>query len=171
MTSEIERIRSALHGRRLSPLAAQLGVPMPTLEAFVSNGARLAPALLAALAKVLESSPPAPSKNIPARKPDMRLAARALKCTAVLDATGLRDPGSNSSRVMLEIVVDGKVFGADVAAKSVRKCKAMIVEHGVDNVALLIQGKLEGNAIVEAGLVAQPRNTLKATAAPVPDSP
>ncbi len=90
MADDVEHIRTMLRGRRLSPLAATLGVPMPTLEAFVSNGARLAPALLAALAKVLESS--APSKNIPPpvpRKPDMRLAARSLKVTAVLDAAGL----------------------------------------------------------------------------------
>jgi hypothetical protein len=160
MNSEIERIREALRGKRLSVLATELGVPMPTLEQFVSGSARLAPELLAALAKVPESSnpnPSAPSKNIPApvpRKPDMKLSARSLKVTAVPDPAGLRDPG-NSSRVMLEIAVGGRTFTADIAAKSARKCRATIAEHGPEKCVLLIQGRLEGNAIAKAGIVVQ----------------
>ena len=98
MNSEIERIREALRGKRLSVLATELGVPMPTLEQFVSGSARLAPELLAALAKVLESSNPNPSahsKNIPApvpRKPDMKLSARSLKVTAVPDPAFRLEP-------------------------------------------------------------------------------
>ena len=76
----------------------------------------------------------------------MRLNARALKCTVVLDAAGLVDPGS-SARVVLQIAVaGGRTVTADVASKSVRKCKATIAEHGVDKTVLLIQGRLEGNA-------------------------
>jgi hypothetical protein len=77
-----------------------------------------------------------------------------LKVTAVLDAAGLADPGSRA-RVMLEIVVGGKVYSADVASKSVRKAKVAIAEHGAENAVLLIQGRFEGNAIIEAGLVVQ----------------
>ena len=91
----------------------------------------------------------------------MRLAARNLKVSAVLDGYGLVDPG-NKSRVLLAIDVGGKVFTSDISAKSVRKAKAVIAEHGPDNVSLLIQGRLEGSAIVEAGLVAQPKLARKA---------
>ena len=83
----------------------------------------------------------------------MKLSARSLKVTAVLDPAGLRDPG-NSSRVM-EIAVGGRTFTADIAAKSARKCRAAIAEHGPEKCVLLIQGRLEGNAIAKAGIVVQ----------------
>ena len=154
---DAERIRTALRGRRLDVLAAQLCAPIPVLEAFVHGSARLTPALMAGLARLLATPPAPPIKNIPTpmqRKPDMKLAARALKCTAVLDAAGLVDPG-NKSRVVLAILVEGKVYSADVAAKSVRKCRATIAEHGAAHVVCLIQGKFDGNTITEAGIVAQ----------------
>jgi hypothetical protein len=47
----------------------------------------------------------------------------------------------------------GLALTADVAAKAVRKAKAVIAEHGIDNVTALLQGKLAGLAIAEAGLV------------------
>jgi hypothetical protein len=90
----------------------------------------------------------------------MKLNARALKVSAVLDPLGLRDPGS-ASRVVLEIAVNGKTYTADVSSKSVRKARVTIAENGADDVALLVQGKLEGASIVEAGLVAQLRNAPK----------
>ena len=136
MSAEIERIRGALRGRRLQVLAAELGVPIPTLEQFVCGRAGLAPALLTGLTRILNKNIPAPiPRNI------MRLNARTLKCTAVLAASELVDPGS-SARVALEVNVGGRIFTADVASKSVRKCKATIAEHGVDEPVLLIQAGL-----------------------------
>ena len=46
---------------------------------------------------------------------------------------------------------------ADLNAKSLRRCIATIGEAGPDDVAVILQGKLEGNAVVEAGIVAQPK--------------
>jgi ribosomal protein S3 len=46
---------------------------------------------------------------------------------------------------------------ADINAKSVRKAAATIGEHGPDGVAVIIQGKLVGDTIAEAGIVAQPK--------------
>ena len=55
----------------------------------------------------------------------MKLSARALKVSAVLEPSGLRDPGG-ASRVTLEIAVGGKTYSADIASKSIRKCRATI---------------------------------------------
>ncbi len=90
----------------------------------------------------------------------MNLTAKSLKCTVVLDAneiaTVLREP--TTPRVVLRIQVAGRTVTADVAAKAVRKARAMIAQHGREGVTVLIQGKLNaGNAIEEAGLVAQPK--------------
>jgi hypothetical protein len=54
---------------------------------------------------------------------------------------------------------------ADLNAKSVRKAVATISEHGPDGVAVIIQGKLVGDAITEAGIVAQPKAKPQAVAA------
>ncbi len=62
-------------------------------------------------------------------------------------------------RVLLTIAVpDFGTLTADVAGKSVRKAQAQIAEHGVDGVAVIVQGRLvSGNRIIEAGLVCLPR--------------
>ncbi len=89
----------------------------------------------------------------------MNLTAKSLKCTIVLDANevaALSEP--TTPRVVLRIQVAGRTVTADVAAKAVRKARAMIAQHSSDGVAVLIQGKLTaGNAVEEAGLIAQPR--------------
>ena len=84
----------------------------------------------------------------------MTLNARSLKCTLTLDAAevaALGDP--TSTRVALQIcVAGGRTVTADIASKSLRKCKTAITEHGTDNVVCVVQGKLaDGNVIVEAG--------------------
>ena len=98
----------------------------------------------------------------------MDLTTRSLKCTIVLDASevaALREP--TTPRVTLRIQVAGRTVTADVAAKAVRKARAAIAQHGREGVAVLIQGKLNaGDAIDEAGLVAQPR-TPAAAAVPL----
>ena len=89
---------------------------------------------------------------------DKTLTGRALKVTIVLDPielAAMADP--TTARVALRICVADRVVVADVAGKSLRKARATIVEFGVDNVAVIIQGKLVGDAVIEAGLVAQPK--------------
>ena len=46
---------------------------------------------------------------------------------------------------------------AEIAAKSLRKAQTAIREAGADNLALVLQGRLTGDTIAEAGLSAQPK--------------
>ena len=87
----------------------------------------------------------------------LTLSARALKITIPLDAMEVRtlpDPGGQA-RCQLAITCDGKVYTADIATKSLRKAKSTIAANGAENVFAMVQGKLKGNEIIEAGLVAQ----------------
>jgi hypothetical protein len=89
------------------------------------------------------------------------LITRALKCTALLDPAELEAITlvDGIPRVQLNIrVADGRTVTADIAAKAVRKALAVIAEHGTAGVAVLLQGKLgQGDVLLEAGLVAQPK--------------
>jgi hypothetical protein len=87
----------------------------------------------------------------------LTLNARALKITVPLDAMEVRtlpDPGGQA-RCQLAITCEGKVYTADIATKSIRKAKSTIAANGVENVFAMIQGKLKGSEITDAGLVAQ----------------
>jgi len=89
------------------------------------------------------------------------LTTRALKCTVLLDPAELEAITlvDGIPRVQLNIrVADGRTVTADIAAKAVRKARAVIAEHGAAGVAVLLQGKLgNGDVLLEAGLVAQPK--------------
>ena len=76
------------------------------------------------------------------------LNARALKCIVVPDGRPRAD---------IAIRLPDRWITADLNAKSVRKAVAAISEHGPDGVAVIIQGKLVGDALTEAGIVAQPK--------------
>jgi predicted O-methyltransferase YrrM len=53
----------------------------------------------------------------------------------------------------VRVQVAGRAITADLNAKSVRKAIATIRESGADNVACILQGKLEANDVLaEAGL-------------------
>ena len=60
-------------------------------------------------------------------------------------------------RVVIEIRLPDRRVSVDVAAKSVRKAVAAISEHGPDGVAVIVQGKLVGDTLTGAGIVAQPK--------------
>jgi hypothetical protein len=87
------------------------------------------------------------------------LNARALKCTVVLDPAEVAElvAPDGKPRVVVAIRLPDRRVSADLNAKSVRKAVAAIAEHGPDGVAVIIQGKLVGDAIAEAGIVAQPK--------------
>jgi hypothetical protein len=89
------------------------------------------------------------------------LTTRTLKCTVLLDPAELEGLAlvDGIPRVQLNIrVADGRTVTADIAAKAVRKAQAVIAEHGGAGVAVLLQGKLgQGDVLLEAGLVAQPK--------------
>jgi hypothetical protein len=86
--------------------------------------------------------------------------ARKLKITMVLDAAPFVTlgaiPDGVPARTDMTIAVGGRTVTADLATKSVRKAVKTLVDHGADNVVLILQGVLSSdNRIEEAGLVAQ----------------
>ena len=87
------------------------------------------------------------------------LNARALKCTIVLDPAEVAQlvAPDGKPRTVIAIRLPDRRVSADLNAKSVRKAVAAISEHGPDGVAVIIQGKLVGDTIAEAGIVAQPK--------------
>ena len=87
------------------------------------------------------------------------LNARALKCTVVLDPAEAAQivAADGKPRVVIDIRLPDRRVSVDLNAKSVRKAVAAISEYGPDGVAVIIQGKLAGDAITEAGIVAQPK--------------
>jgi hypothetical protein len=59
-------------------------------------------------------------------------------------------------RTDLVVTLDGRTLHADLATKSVRKAVRTLLEHGEQNVALIIQGALAAdNRVEEAGITAQ----------------
>jgi ribosomal protein S3 len=97
--------------------------------------------------------------------PQPILNARALKCTIVLDPAEVVQIATpdGKPRVVPAIRLPDRRVSVDLNAKSVRRAVAAIGEHGPDGIAVIIQGKLAGDTITEAGIVAQPK--VKPTAA------
>ena len=85
--------------------------------------------------------------------------ARKLKVTMVLDPApfaGRRFPDDAPPRIEVTVTVGGRTVTADLATKSVRKAAKALAEHGVDGVALVLQGALtSSNVIEDAGITAQ----------------
>jgi hypothetical protein len=82
--------------------------------------------------------------------------AKSIKATVVLetsDIVQLKVP-NGVSRVLLRVEVAGRALTADVNAKSVRKCIAAIEAAGSDVANVVLQGRLEGDTLVEAGIAA-----------------
>jgi hypothetical protein len=91
--------------------------------------------------------------------PQPVLNARALKCTVVLDPAEVAQLVAldGKPRVVIDIRLPDRRVSADLNAKSVRRALAVISEHGPDGVTAVIQGKLVGDTIAEAGIMAQPK--------------
>jgi hypothetical protein len=91
--------------------------------------------------------------------PQPVLNARAIKCTVVLDPTEVVQivVPDGKPRTVIAIRLPDRRVSVDLNAKSVRKAVATISEHGPDGVAVIIQGKLVGDLITEAGIAAQPK--------------
>jgi hypothetical protein len=81
-----------------------------------------------------------------------------LKITAVLDPAALTVVIVPPGTAHMEFVIDvggRKTFGR-FNAKSVRRAIATINEHGPENVATIVQGRLaRGDRLEDAGLAAQ----------------
>jgi hypothetical protein len=91
----------------------------------------------------------------------LKLQAKAIKVSIVLDAAALVGVvvPNGQPRFPIIIGVAGRTLKAELNAKSARKCCATIAEHGPDGVAVLLQGKLAGDVIEDAGIAATPRTT------------
>jgi hypothetical protein len=99
--------------------------------------------------------PPPPARKL--NGSTLTLAAKSLKVTAVLDPAALAGVFVSAAlaRVTLRITISGVVVTASIKAQSMKRAVNTIREFGVENVAAIVQGKLAGNAIEEAGLVVQ----------------
>jgi hypothetical protein len=97
----------------------------------------------------------------------LNLQARAIKATLVLDPVALAGVTvlNGQPQVSLHIAVAGRTIAAELNAKSLRRCVAAVDAAGPENVAVVLQGKLEGNTLVEAGIAAQQKAPAKLEAA------
>jgi hypothetical protein len=86
------------------------------------------------------------------------LNARAMKVTVGLDPAEVAQLGApdGKPRVLIDIRLPDRRVSVDLNAKSVRRALAVISEHGPDGVTV-IQGKLAGDTVAEAGIMAQPK--------------
>jgi hypothetical protein len=89
----------------------------------------------------------------------LRLSAKSLKVTLVVDGTVLADytvPERDRPRVT--IAAGGRTVTAELNPKSLRKAIATIREHGAEAVAVVLQGNLgPGDVLEAAGISAQPK--------------
>jgi hypothetical protein len=94
------------------------------------------------------------------------LTARSVKVVIPLDPKELAGLAAHEGqpRTLLTLRLPDRTLSVDIATKSLRRAIAMIREHGADQTTAIIQGKLVGDAVTEAGLVAQVK-TPKAEAA------
>lgn len=105
------------------------------------------------------NAPPGRVSTVNTTKPGT-LTAQRLKVTLVLNASELLSiPAPDGKpRVVLHIKLPERTVTADIAAKALRRAQSAIREAGADNVAVILQGNLtRGDAVAEAGLVAQVR--------------
>jgi hypothetical protein len=86
--------------------------------------------------------------------------ARKLKVTMVLDAAPFAAPhavpDNAPARIDITISVGDRTVSADLATKSIRKAVKTLIDHGTDNVVVILQGALSSdNRVEEAGITAQ----------------
>jgi hypothetical protein len=60
-------------------------------------------------------------------------------------------------RVLLTIRLPQGTVTADLAAKCLRRAIGMVREHGPEGVTAIVQGRLVGSEITDAGLAVQPK--------------
>jgi ribosomal protein S3 len=89
------------------------------------------------------------------------LHAKSLKVSLVLDAAEVVAQAPRAavpaSRVGFRIEVSGLSLTASLNAKSVRRAIATIHESGAEMVAVVLSGRLSGDAIEDAGVSALPK--------------
>lgn len=85
------------------------------------------------------------------------LTVRALKVTAVCPADQLAGWDVPAGAPAQDVAIDcnGHVVTAAFKAKTLRKVLFQIAEHGEDQVTVVIQGRLNGSTLTDAGITAQ----------------
>jgi len=89
-----------------------------------------------------------------------QLNAKSLKVTLVLDPAEMAKAlswKSGGPRVEVAITAAGRNLSASLNGKSVRRSLATIAEAGPAGVACILQGRLVGSVIEDAGLLVQPK--------------
>jgi hypothetical protein len=106
------------------------------------------------------------SESDRAALPQMLTVRSNAKVAIILNPAELLDLAvrDGQSRILLIIVVGENRYTADLAAKSVRRAVTAIRENGADGVSVVLQGRLIGTAITDAGLSAQPKVAKSASA-------
>jgi hypothetical protein len=115
-----------------------------------------APAAARAALASRQAEVPKPTISVPPRPGGpLRLMAKALKCTAVVDPAaiaGFMVP-NGMPRVEFAVAVDGRKVTGSLNAKGVRKT---VAEHGPESLAVVLVGRLgQGDVLEEAGISAQ----------------
>jgi hypothetical protein len=127
-------LRHDLDGNPVEPVAAEHKVPVRPIS------------------KVVPSPASCPEPFI------MSLAVKAIKATVVLDPHALK-PAPAGTEVILEVTTEGGIRArARLNPKSYRKALETVREHGPDNVAVVLQGRMvKSGEIVDAGISAMPK--------------
>ena len=79
------------------------------------------------------------------------------KVVAVIDPAELLDVQVPDRQAGARADDSAAAGTADLAAKSVRRAIAAVSEHGAENVTAVLQGRLVGDQITEAGVMVQPK--------------
>lgn len=101
----------------------------------------------------------------------LQFIARALKTTVVLDpsAVGKVTVPNGVPQVAIQVMVGGRIVKANLNAKSLRRAVTRINEIGVEDCAVILQGRLEaGDLLVDAGIAAQPKAPRPSAAETIP---
>src|SRR5262245_12011247 len=64
----------------------------------------------------------------------------------------------------------GRTYTANIATKSLRRAEATIAANGAENTFVMVQGRLQGSAIADCGLVAQVKVAKAAEGSQAPSS-
>ena len=116
-----------------------------------------------------KTAPPQP-KGGQGRPGLTELAAKAIKLTIVLDAAAVAAivvPDGGRPRIVVSAA--GRRLTAELNPKTLRKTIATIREHGPDQVAVMLQGKLAAGDVIEEGAITAQVKTPKPVPAPVAD--
>jgi hypothetical protein len=111
-------------------------------------------------------APPQPRGN--RRAGTTELAARAIKLTVVLEAAAVAAIAVlDGVRPRISVNAAGRRLTAELNPKTLRKTIATIREHGPDQVAVVLQGKLAAGDAIEEGAITAQVKTPKPVPAPV----